>query len=252
MRIATWFQVTHDFLPAFKVFWRTLLQHNPRELFGEVIIQTNEWIEELANQGFRQRPLINRFRGWPAFEPRILPCYGKLEALECSEYDQILVLDSDMICTGSLAEIFSSEAAFLAVGIQTNKRLSRFNGGLWCARPPAIGNPNAINWLSSQTHRFFDDCDQSALSVYLKMMGIEPALFSLRYNLQIGFATEEDLRPRFLQEREDCRILHITGPTKPWLGKPPEMGDREPFRQLWQRAEAGEKITSKDVRAIQI
>ncbi len=256
MKTATWFQVTLGFLPAFKVFWRSLLQHNPRELFGDVIVQTNEWIDELDGEDFKQRPFaLNRYHGWPAFEPRILNCYAKLEALECVEYDQIVVLDTDMVCTGSVAELFTQSKPFVGVGVESaeNPR-RRHNGGLWIARPPVI-KPDAMQQIEqvarSDSERFFDKCDQSAMMVYLEENGIESCLISPRYNLQIGFAEYTDLRAIYLAERNDCRILHFTGPRKPWVSKY-MMGWRERFRPLWERAERGEKLTAADVAGVEI
>lgn len=253
-RTATWFQVTPGFLPAFRVFWRSLLQHNPRELFGDVVIQTNEWVDELADQGLQLRPFcLERYRGWPAFEPRILSCYAKLEALECCEYDQIVMLDTDMVCTGSIAELFTRSEPFVGVGVesaQNNRR--RHNGGLWIARPPVI-KPDAMQQIEkfAYTDRFFDRCDQSAMLCYLEENGIKSCLISPRYNLQIGFAEYPDLRAIYLAERDDCRILHFTGPRKPWVSKY-MMGWRERFRPLWERAEQGEKLTAADVMEIEI
>ncbi len=254
-KTATWFQVTAGFLPAFRVFWRSLLQHNPRELFGDVFIQSNEQIPELANQGFRvQLFSLERYRGWPAFEPRVLSCYAKLEALECSGYDQVVMFDCDMICTGSINELFQMNKPFMGVGVESEKTnpRRRHNGGLWIARRPVLYS-GAMNQIARFDYsQFFDDCDQSAMVIYLEEIGIKSHLMAPRYNLQIGFAQYAETRAIYLAERHDCRILHITGPAKPWFHPSPLMGWRERFRPLWERAKQGEKLTAKDVVAIEI
>jgi len=260
MKTATWFQVSPHFMPAFRVFWRSLLQYNSRDCFGDVILQVESFPDDLpeADDRFRFVPLVvDRYRGWPAFEPRILACYAKLELLECCDYDQILVLDSDMVCTGSLAELFERPGPFIGVGVESAAEQEghrRHNGGLWRARRPVIGNPRAIEQIESFAHagRFYDQCDQSAMVTYLEENSIESVLLPPRYNLQIGFAEYAETRSIYLAERHDCRILHFTGPAKPWLHEPPSMGWRERFRHLWEKAERGDKLTPADIMAVGI
>jgi hypothetical protein len=254
MKTATWFQVTPGFLPAFQVFWRSLLQHNPRELFGDVIVQTNDWLDELPD-GVEQRPFApNRYRSWPAFERRISNCYAKLEALECCDYDQIVMFDTDMVCTGSIAEVYERPEPFVGIGSESDNGQRRHNGGLWKAKQPVIGNAGAIAEIAkfADAGKLFDKCDQSAMVCYLESNGITSTLLPQRFNLQIGFAEYKETRPIYLAERHDCRILHFTGPAKPWAHKPPVMKWRERFRPLWERAERGEKLTSKDVMEIEV
>ncbi len=262
MTTATWFLVTKEFWPAFRVFWRSLLQHNPRELFGDVIIQTDDIPDDPPeiDGTVTYRPLtIERYRGWPAFEPRVLACYGKLEALELLAYDQVLVLDCDMVCTGSIAEVFERPELFVGVGVEcADNPRRRHNGGLWLARRPVIGNPQVWELFLRWAHegKYFDDCDQSAMVVYLEHLGIDHpgvdhCLLQPRYNLQIGFAEYPDLRPIYNAERHDCRILHFTGPAKPWNTQPPAMGWRERFRPFWNFAAEGKKLSAEDVPEVQ-
>ncbi len=252
MKRATWFQVTNNFLPAWRVFWRSLLQYHPRDLFGDVYIQCEE-IPELpeADDRFYYRPLVlNRYRSWPAFERRITACYAKIEALELQGYDELLVLDSDMVCTGSIAEIFDAPGPFVGVGVNgsANPR-KRFNGGLWIARQPVLGSSGVMDAVEQIGHagKIFDKCDQSALLVYLESRGIVPELLPCRFNLQIGFAGYSDTRHIYREQRPDCRILHFTGPNKAWSSKPPAMGVRERWRATWELAATGQQLTPADV-----
>jgi hypothetical protein len=259
MKLATWFLVTREFIPGFRVFWRSLLMHNPREIFGEVVIQTDaysEWMQcELGD--FRFWPYDpHRWveTEWPAYSDGVRPCYARLEALECQDYDRITVMDADMVCTGSIADAMDYDVPFVGVGVdsEANPR-RRFNGGFWTAQKPVIGNPHAMRELKEivTTGRAFDKCDQSALLCYLDDRNIKPCLLPSRYNLQIGWPEEAPLKSYYLAERHDCRILHFIG-RKPWDSEYPHMNKRELWRPLWDRAAAGEKLTAADVVAVEV
>lgn len=257
MKKATWFFLTPEYITPWRVFWRSLLMYHPRDAFGDVVIQgvSRELITE-ADSTFRFAPIdTSRFADWPCKEPRFLPNYNKLDVLRCDEYDQILVLDSDMICTGYLGDVLYSEAAFLGVGVgwPDNPR-RRFNGGLWRARRPILGNPDALVEIAQYAMRgeLFDKTEQSALVVYLEHHGYEWELLPSKYNLELGLANYEQFRPRWHANVADCRVLHMTGPWKPWATTPPKMGYRERFRALWERAARGERITAAHVAAVEI
>lgn len=260
MNSATWFLVTPQFVAGWQVLWRSLLQHNPRSLFGEVVIQTDiptmqamHRLPECEGVRFVPMPPTHRYADWPAFEGRVLHCYAKLAVLEQTRWDQIVVMDTDMVCTGDVSHVYEGPGQFTGVGVpDADGGHVRFNGGLWRARGKYLGQTGVYEEVAryARDGLLYDRCDQSALVVWLEARHAAATLLPIRYNLQLGHPQmAPDL---YRREVGDCRILHITGPAKPWLHPAPAMGWRERFRGLWERAAAGEVLTAADVAEVNI
>ncbi len=163
--------------------------------------------------------------------------YYRLELPEVVDCDRIMYLDSDMICTGSISELWNEDLHGNVIGAVEDQgyvnRLSEmgiphkkniyFNGGLLLFDTKKWREQN----ITDKVHKFILENsdiltyqDQDALNAVLvdNWVVLHP-----RYNVQSKLARHDFVNPDpeaeklEIEGRRDPLIIHYTGWSKPWV-----------------------------------
>ncbi|GBG94184.1 universal stress protein A [Ligilactobacillus salitolerans] len=163
--------------------------------------------------------------------------YYRLELPELVDCDRILYLDSDMICTGSLVDLWHEDLNGNVIGgvedqgyvdrltemhVPHDKNLY-FNGGLLLFDTKKWREENVTEKVRQYIVEHSDNLiyqDQDALNAVLvgKWQVLDP-----RYNVQSKLARHDYINPDpageklAIKARRDPLLIHFTGWSKPWV-----------------------------------
>lgn len=239
---------TPNFLPGCLVMLDSFRRHNPW-FDGDILIWHDQLpatqqavLATLGQVQFRQvsAPLLERIQAllpdYADFERRKAQFYS-LDMLRCTEYRQLLFLDSDILITDSLAPLMEREEALLCCGTVRYYRpashedgdpfaVERFNAGMMRIQHSLTGERTWQALLDMVSPAFFAPflawaerhqlprvgTDQIILNTYFAG---QATFVSGRYNFRMGIARE-------IAERDQCglaqaAVIHYTGGKKPWM-----------------------------------
>jgi hypothetical protein len=229
--------LSDSFVPGFAVLAHSLRKHHPGLNLPFVVIHH----PELAPLAPSSRELIRswypdvRFHevdasgyqvvwanrdGRLRTPDRLKSAFFILEAFSLKEFDRVVTLDSDMICTGDLSSLFTHDAAFAATrGIDYDKGglLDYFNTGVLVIGPAHLTGETyralLEHRISSGYEKRKGKADQAILNDYLGYEGFTPLDES--FNI-----TKRKFPDESYEKVEDVldhsvRILHFVG-EKPW------------------------------------
>ncbi|MDF3057824.1 MAG: polysaccharide pyruvyl transferase [Rariglobus sp.] len=244
-----------DFVPGFAVLVHSLKQRHPGLNLPFIIIHNRK----LAPLSKESRELVSRLYSnvryheaddsrygtvWANRDEhlhtpeRLKPAFFILEAFALDEFDRVVTLDSDMICTGSLTALFEHAAPFAAtrsLNYKTGKPLDYFNTGVM-----VIGRLHLTGetYQALLNHRISPDynarkgkADQAILNDYFPIEQVcaldEAFNVTKRKYPDTAFNQINELLT------ENLRILHFVG-EKPWqLHLTPEESNYAKLENLW-------------------
>lgn len=146
--------------------------------------------------------------------------FFKLAVMDCTEYDKIVLLDSDMLIAQNIDELFDKpHMSAVMAGISARPDWKNFNSGLLVIEPnheeylrllsciePAIKR-RTQNGESTGDQDVFQEC-------YADWYEHKELILSEKYNCLYGYLDKvciaEDCRPK------DIKIVHFVGSKKPW------------------------------------
>jgi glycogenin glucosyltransferase len=141
--------------------------------------------------------------------------YTKLRLWAKTEYQRLIYLDADMIVLGSLDEAIG-RAHFAAAPCLWPP--DRFNAGLLVLEPSAAVFADLMDKRASLPS--YDGGDQGFLNSYVSDWFTGPAEHRLpaKFNLSVFLY---QYRAAWHLAMQDARVLHFTGPNKPWRMRSP-------------------------------
>jgi lipopolysaccharide biosynthesis glycosyltransferase len=247
MAIAT--VCTPNFLPGTLVTLHSFLRHNPW-FDGEILIIHEQLPEEMQallvglgkTRFLAVRPdLLARVRDlipdYQDFDRRKAQFYS-LELAGCTDYSRLLFLDSDLLITGSIQELFDRDEPLLCCGTVRHYRppvpanpedpfaVEQFNAGVLRFDRSLLGEKVYQALIDRISGTFFAPYIAYAAGHGIPRVGTDQIILNdhfagqatfmpARFNYRVGIARE-------IAEREDCRledalIIHYTGAKKPWM-----------------------------------
>lgn len=211
------FLTDSKFLPGFKVFYKSLLSHN-QHLLNEVdkilIVDSSVEVDDLdesltimrVNESdYDSLKLDVRFPFWHK-------TFHKLEIFDLDQYERVVFLESDLLCTGDISYLFrlETEAEILGV-LHTNK--------IWISPGVLVLNKKILKKkLKKQLIQIASDVSYDGDSPLINNFildsnnAIEREFLPFEYNFVLSFDNhwkETNL--------EDIRIVHYAGVAKPWF-----------------------------------
>jgi lipopolysaccharide biosynthesis glycosyltransferase len=158
-------------------------------------------------------------------------------------YNRIVVLDSDIMAVGDVSPLLSNNYNdYSLIAIHDHASEHYYTGRLEELKlnPDRIINAGVlifqkealqIDWLTEfsriPTEFSYDGGDQGYLNFYLQH--INPGLSYLMEDVKFNYALDP-YYPRCFSKK----IVHFTGPRKPWLGEFKESGYRNIFHKIWK------------------
>ena len=155
------------------------------------------------------------------YEPRFSRNWVKLRAFNLTEFDALLVLDSDTVVPGDLSQLWQLPTAFAAVWDQQRwlgrhrATLSGINGGVLFLRPCPATASHMLDLLQRYPKLQFTHgtAEQDFLAWYFRYTGF---MLPLEYNVQVSAS----LVGNKTVGGRDPVVLHFTA-NKPWRGQEP-------------------------------
>lgn len=251
-RVALATVVSDDFLPGALVMLRSFTDANPW-FAGESIVIHNglsaknvETLERyvpdvlfrvVGDQLRRRMEAIAQSAGWRS--PKQLQ-FASLEAFALTRYDLVIFCDSDLLFLDSIDELLAIDAALIACpdGANFRKNLRRtsnfceispedadptkaigntFNSGMMLLKPHAttrktyeqlVGMMDTERWRGDTTGH----TDQMLLNIHFAG---RQKIADVRYNYLLSHRELIERTTGVAPER--AKVLHFTGPAKPWL-----------------------------------
>lgn len=240
---------TPNFLPGTLVTLHSFLRHNPW-FDGELLLihdrlapELQALLRRLRDIRFLQvrQDLLDRVQNlipdYQDFERRKAQFYS-LELAGCTDYEELLFLDSDLLITGSLRELFNRPEALLCCGSVRHYRpfqgqhshdpfaVERFNAGVLRFRGAILGEPVRKALLERVSPAYFAPFIRFAAEQGLPRVGTDQIILnehfaaqatflSARFNYRAGIAQE--IAERDQVRLEDALVIHYTGAKKPWM-----------------------------------
>ena len=225
------------FVPGFAVLAHSLRQHHPGLDLPFIVIyhpelaplapssraMISEWYPNVrfheADASGYQIVWANR-DGRLRTPDRLKSAFFILEAFSFKDFDRIVTLDSDMICTGDLSPLFTHPATFAATrgtDYENGGLLDYFNTGVLVIGTPYLTGETYQALLNHRISSGYEKrkgkADQAILNDYLGSEGFTPLDES--YNVtkrkfpDSSFGKIEDILD------DEMKILHFVG-EKPW------------------------------------
>lgn len=174
------------------------------------------------------------------------------------ELDKVLYLDSDLIVTSSLSQIWNMDltqkplAAVANAGKDGSKRLGLssnhvyFNSGVLLLDLNYFRENNirerAYKWLEeNNSSRAFHD--QDAFNVlYEDKAHTLPKRFNMQaFWFRFFFSANQDLQDEIAQEFKQCGVVHFSSGRKPW-----QKGDMHPMKETFLKYYKGNILESEN------
>jgi lipopolysaccharide biosynthesis glycosyltransferase len=220
--------LNRDYLLGFKVFLYSILQHNPNLDYDYIIFNegdiTQEDVAELRkiyskiilkeiDTTFYSDCKFQAYRAW-----KINPAH-RLEIFKLTEYDKIIFFDADMLCTGSIAELFTMSHDFAGVAHPMHdagdiynygyfKQNKGFNGGLMVVDKKFL-TEKTVDDLKKIISGYTWFGNQASLNIYFKDT---VTYIANKYFLSTPFMNFKNIK--------ESVIWHFVGDKKPWHGVP--------------------------------
>jgi lipopolysaccharide biosynthesis glycosyltransferase len=240
---------TPSFLPGTLVTLHSFLRHNPW-FKGDILIIHHQLPTEfqalLGRLGsVRFLPvssaLMERVQAlipdYQDFERRKAQFFS-LEVMGCTDYEELLFLDSDLLITGSLQELFDRPEPLLCCGTVRPYRppqghderdpfaVERFNAGVLRFRSGLLGERTRKSLLEQVSPTFFGPFIRYAEEQGIPRVGTDQIILNAhfaeqatflpaRFNYRAGIARE--IAERDHCHLEDALVIHYTGAKKPWM-----------------------------------
>lgn len=155
------------------------------------------------------------------YEPRYSRNWIKLRAFNFTQYDVLLMLDSDIVVPGDLSPLWTLPTPFAAVWDQQRwlgrhrATLRGINGGVLLLRPCPATAKHMLDLLNQYPKLRFTHgtAEQEFLAWYFRYTGM---MLPLEYNVQVSASLVGNLTVG----GRDPVVLHFTA-NKPWRGKEP-------------------------------
>lgn len=172
---------------------------------------------------------------------RLRAAFYILECFTLTNYDRVVALDSDMLVTGDLRELFETQAPFSIVRAYDHDRnlpLPYFNTGTMviggeCLRRDMVAEISEFLKSVKKVNRSHGKADQSVLNVYFR--GRDKNYLDEKYNFSKRLVPPDVPSIEDFLAENDVRILHFLG-EKPWNIKIKEMEwDYRRHEELWLR-----------------
>lgn len=151
------------------------------------------------------------------------------EAFRNYGFKKNIVMDADMLCLGRLDELWKDNDRQIraAYGVlnRMRKRLKidydEYNAGMMVV-DQSIQGDETVNHLieRARARRSYNRGDQGVLHLWSYEEKIDVEYISQKWNMVRRIATKNCYQdePSGKLHIKDCRMLHFTGKTKPWLG----------------------------------
>lgn len=200
---------------------------------------SEQTLNSLNRRGIMTRMITDRFTLPPEIELSInclawRNTFVKLEAFELTEYDKVILMDSDMIVTQNIDHLFEQPhlSAVRASGTVTGyEDWTMPNSGFIVIAPQLhLGEKIFLSWpeLAAKKRDFGD---QDLIHHYFKEHWLQPDkwLLSTRYNCMVflidRICKELDFRLTFSSHSErSISVLHFVIKNRPWQMSRPEQG----------------------------
>jgi lipopolysaccharide biosynthesis glycosyltransferase len=212
-----------EFVDHYIVLYKSIIEYNPWFNYNWIVYHHKEYstlspssMERLiaANPKiqFKEidvRPYKKVFSRIPAY---FIPSVLKLEIFKLSMFRKIVFFDADMLCMGSIKELFDTDIALggcLSGKDYDLKEISHsvfaqravINGGLLILNNKVATKLNFMRLL--RVKGFFQTADQGIINTYFRFM--PKYLFHHKYNYHADFYADKIAE-------DDVRILHYAGP----------------------------------------
>ena len=247
------FGATESFLPGAVVAVASFLKHHPR--FGGGIVLFHDGLPEERRSALEQafpplrfepvnRALRERLTHLGAVRPELqakLPDFYSLEAFRISGYRKVLYCDSDLLFRRPIDALLEKENALLCCGDGVFLRGGCHDAATYrpIEDPSRAGHGGALERTFSCGMLLIDACltggrtysellslvapetwrgtqtvhsDQFILNRYFAE---QQTLVSATYNYRLHLASV--IRAREGLTAEEARVLHFSGPVKPWM-----------------------------------
>jgi lipopolysaccharide biosynthesis glycosyltransferase len=204
-------------VPAFHVFIKTLMRHNPWFGFPIIVLETgmNEYwkseVKKIYNNVEFRKPKYENYEKFYKNVGVIRINYYKLDAYSYDEFDKIVMLDLDMIVEGDIKELFYNN---IDIGMvmrydSTNDRLIEHpNGGVIVIGKKYL-NQKTYKEILQHSSQGFMFTEQDAQDTFFK----NKTYIDKIYNCEKRMINTKHQEIRNIYNNR--RILHFIGP-KPW------------------------------------
>lgn len=257
-----------DFIIGTRVLFYSFLKHNPWFTGDLVIIQnklgSNEKDQLSKFKNVRFEPVGNQLQSRINWLNLINKKYlnsgsrfFSLEAFRLDQYDKILFLDSDMLCTGCVKSLFEyGESSFLASpdrqyyrGLQRDmvsflpckkmkKKLSErcadiFNSGMMLVDHNELSQTTYQSLLKYVDPEFYSDIKTGHTDQYLLNHYFQQKVKLVSYKFNYLLVNRDEIDQKENTSIENALLLHFVGKYKPWDGNPPSSNYVEGYN-LWR------------------
>ena len=169
------------------------IHYQPLESFFDTIVPVEPIISKDSRIDLIERPLESTFT--------------KFYAWTLTDFDKVVYLDSDMIVLQNIDDLFQKDELSAAPDVGWP---DCFNSGLMVLKPDYI----IYEELRFQAVEFgsFDGADQGLLNDYFPNWNRLP----FTYNVTVSVAPVYSYKPAYLRYKDNVKVLHYFGATKPW------------------------------------
>lgn len=212
------FFADNEYLPGFRVLFKSIVKHNAawmsqvdKILIADSTVETKEFekefiIRRIDETQYKSIKLDERFPYWHK-------TFFKLEIFDFPEYDRVVFLESDLLCTGDISLLFKMESPAEILGtLHVNKR--------WLSPAVLVLKKEIIQRrlktiLIEKAAAVCYDGDSPLINNYLlENPQITRELLPYEYNFTISYKNHwENINLK------DVRIIHYAGVAKPWFSK---------------------------------
>lgn len=152
---------------------------------------------------------------------RLVKAYYKLESFRDYGYDCNVVIDADMLCIRSIEEVFDPDSFagdFLAAPDWVRDDMP-INSGFFVVKK-SIQSELVKNNIISHISPHDPHGDQNAINKWIRSGQVKISHLPICYNAQIKRIGNNDCG-------EDTKMIHWSGPNKPWNKRTPQAGKWE-------------------------
>jgi lipopolysaccharide biosynthesis glycosyltransferase len=178
----------------------------------------------------------SEYKGCAPVGSRFTAAWHKLEAFRLHGFDQVVLLDSDLLCLGDISELWAETSADIRTTL-----LKRGVDSSVCV----LGKKIRDHWVHhklvwyGRNGKSYDGGDQGAIDSLLAQFHFKHKPLARKYSvLKRIYKT-----PQWANIKKDIRLLHFVGSKKPWnAGLPASALERnggergyEELEEIWHR-----------------
>ncbi|CAG5090160.1 Oidioi.mRNA.OKI2018_I69.PAR.g12481.t1.cds [Oikopleura dioica] len=152
----------------------------------------------------------------------------KLHCWKLTQYNKMVFLDADALVVKNIDDLFQREEISAVADCGWP---SCFNSGVFVFKPSVDTFNELIEFAKNEGS--FDGGDQGLLNDFFSDWSTKSIDRILPFGYNVHAAATYAYVPAFRRFKDQVKVVHFLGSTKPWTSKNPPQGEFSQFWQLW-------------------